>query len=123
LKLFDDDYFALIVEINLNRKLTVVPTSDQCALEFNLYIPVPPDEVIQNSGFHAVEHTLCHVDESFTIPTGRKISSKSQTIYWPTKQTPLWITFKFEFAKDLKLPLTYDENLIDKLVENNNNNK
>lgn len=117
LKIFGETHFAVIVETNLNRKITVTPSSDHGSVLLNFQIPIPPDEMIIASGFHAVEVSLSKVDETFTIHTGRKISTTTQTIFWPNEETPLWITFKFAYEKETEeTSLTYDINLVDKLV-------
>jgi hypothetical protein len=119
--LSDEDYFAVAVETNLNRKITVVPNSDHTSVLLKLNIPVPPDELVQASGFHAVQISLTEVDESFEIPTGKKISGKSEKIFYPNEKTPLWITFKFEFSKEVEeTQLTFDEDLIQKFVGKDN---
>ena len=64
-------------------------------------MPIPPDAVIQNAGFHAVQVSLDPVDEEFFLVTPKLLSrlkEEKQKVYWyPNEKTPLWVTFKFKY--------------------------
>lgn len=116
----DENFFVLFVETNLNRRITVVPNSNHDGVILTLFIPTPPDELIQEAGFHAVEMSFNHVEETFNIPTTSKITKPDKPIYWPNQETPLWIVFKFPFLIEQEdIPLIINTNLMEKLVKSN----
>jgi hypothetical protein len=102
----DEDFFALTVECGIDRDISVTPSDDFGSLQLVVKIPIPPDAVIQQAGYHAARVSLEPVDEEFNIPTPRILSRLKEDkpiVYWyPNEKTPLWVTFKFKLEQETK---------------------
>jgi hypothetical protein len=76
---------------------------DHLSLSFTFEIPVPPDELLREAGFHASMAQLHPVIEQFTVDAPKKLDPQSKKIlFYPRKETPLWTVYKYSFEKEIK---------------------
>lgn len=104
----DDSSFAVFAEYGINRKYTAKLTSDT-DVELKVIIPIPPDQLISQAGYHAVQGArLSDVEEEFYFeaPEGRRFSvnqdEHKKATYYPNDLFPQWVYFKFELEKERK---------------------
>ena len=73
-------------------------------------MPIPPDQLISQAGYHAVQgERLNEIEEEFYFdaPEGRRFSvnqdeSHQKAYYYPDAMFPQWVFFKFDLEKERK---------------------
>jgi len=107
----EDNVFTLFVECGINRKITATPTPDHLAIELMVFLPLPPDEMFRFAGFkHTAKMNFEETKETFTIQTPSKISTKTEFLTCPNKETPIWIIFKY-FLESVKEEKSVEVNI------------
>ncbi len=98
----EENKFALFVECGIERVIQAVPTPDHDSIQLTIKIPLPPDDLFHYNGFkHATKISLNETDETFLIPSPRRLSTKHKKVnYYPNNKVPIWVVFMYEFEED-----------------------
>lgn len=100
----EGNIFALFVEHGINRKYEVQLLEDQQTISLKLEIPIPPDELLKQAKMHATMVSLQPVVEDFEVVAPGKLDPNTkEVISFPTKKTPIWTVFKYNFQKQGKV--------------------
>jgi hypothetical protein len=97
----NDQFLVVFAEYGWGRRFKVEIQND-LEIIFNISIDIPPDELFQVAGFHALDANINGFEKSFKFyaPEGRRISrtidDKVTTNYYPDENFPEWVFFKIK---------------------------
>jgi hypothetical protein len=111
----NDQFMVIFAEYGWCRKFKVEIQND-LEIIFTVSIDIPPDELFQSAGFHALDANLKGFDKRFKffVPEGRRLSrtvnDKVSTHYYPDESFPEWVFFKINL-QPLGLQLEAEANV------------
>ncbi len=114
----DETTFSLFIECGVERHLEVQVMEDFGGVILKVEIPIPPDELLQLAGYHAVTISLEGINEEFNIPTPKKLKKPltRKIFQYPSSKLPLWIVYKYDLEEEEEQatidPDKFDINLV-----------
>jgi hypothetical protein len=120
----DNNFFSIFVECGITRHIDVKVAADRMSANIHVQIPVPPDELIQMAGYHSTSISLEGTNRIFTVFPPKKLTlEKSELLYFPSKEFPIWLIFKYQFEEEKEEIMEADiylTNLLTAAAKNSN---